>query len=54
MVFLFLRMQQKLVKKDLKKLIGSDLVIEQAYDALSQFNWNEQELLAYDQEIKTY
>lgn len=48
----FFKNAAKTSEEDLKKLIGSDLVIEQAYDALSQFNWNEQELLAYDQEIK--
>ena len=39
-------------EEDLEKLIGSDLVIKQAYDALSQFNWSEPELIAYDEEIK--
>jgi predicted transposase/invertase (TIGR01784 family) len=37
---------------DLKKLIGSDLVIERAYDILNQFNWSEPELIAYEKEIK--
>lgn len=37
---------------DLKQLIGSDLVIQQAYDALNQYNWSEKELIAYEQEIK--
>lgn len=39
-------------EEDLQRLIGSDLVIQQAYEALNQFNWNEQELIAYEQEIK--
>jgi predicted transposase/invertase (TIGR01784 family) len=39
-------------EEDLDKLIGSDLVIKRAYDALTQFNWNEAELLAYEREIK--
>jgi len=39
-------------EQDLQKLIGPDLVIQQAYEALNQFNWNEQELIAYEQEIK--
>lgn len=39
-------------EEDLKKLIGSDLVINQAYEALNQFNWSEQELIAYEQELK--
>ena len=33
-------------------IIGSDLIIEKAYNALNQFNWSEPELLAYDEEIK--
>lgn len=39
-------------EEDLQRFIGSDLVIQQAYEALNQFNWNEQELIAYEQEIK--
>jgi len=39
-------------EEDLKNLIGSDLVINQAYEALNQFNWTEQELIAYEQELK--
>jgi predicted transposase/invertase (TIGR01784 family) len=37
---------------DLEKLIGSDLVIKKAYEAINQFNWNEKQLLAYDEELK--
>ena len=37
---------------DLLKLIGSDLVIERAYQELNQFNWTEEELLFYEQETK--
>jgi predicted transposase/invertase (TIGR01784 family) len=48
----FFKNAAKTSEEDLKRLIGSDLVIEQAYDALSQFNWSEKELVAYDQEIK--
>ena len=39
-------------EEDLKKLIGSDLVIERAYDVLNQFNWSEPDLIAYEGEIK--
>ena len=39
-------------EEDLQKLIGSDLVIQRAYDELKQFNWTESELIAYEQEIK--
>jgi predicted transposase/invertase (TIGR01784 family) len=48
----FFKNAAKTSEEDLEKLIGSDLVIKQAYDALSQFNWSEPELIAYDQEIK--
>lgn len=37
---------------DLQKIIGSDLVVGRAYEALNQFNWNEEELFAYEQELK--
>ena len=36
----------------MRKLIGSDLVIERAYEELNQFNWTEEELLIYEQETK--
>jgi len=48
----FFKYAAKTSEEDLEKLIGSDLVIKQAYDALSQFNWSEPELIAYDEEIK--
>jgi len=37
---------------DLRKIIGSDTVIERAYEELNQFNWTEEELFTYEQEIK--
>lgn len=37
---------------DLRKIIGSDLVMERVYEELNQFNWTEEELLAYEQETK--
>lgn len=37
---------------DLRKLIGSDNVIERAYEELNQFNWTEEELFIYEQETK--
>ena len=36
----------------MRKLIGSDNVIERAYEELNQFNWTEDELLTYEQETK--
>ncbi len=37
---------------DLLRIIGSDQVIERAYEELNQFNWTEEELLTYEQETK--
>lgn len=37
---------------ELQKIIGSDEVIKKAYEELNQFNWTEEELLTYEQEIK--
>ncbi len=48
----FFKYAKKTNKEDLEKIIGSDLVIKQAYEALDQFNWDEQELIAYEQEKK--
>lgn len=36
----------------LDKFIGSDSVIERAYEELNQFNWTEEELFTYEQELK--
>ena len=36
----------------MKRIIGSDPVIERAYDELSRFNWTDDELLIYEQESK--
>lgn len=48
----FLKYAEETTKEDLKKIIGSDFVIERAYEALDQFNWTESELIAYEQETK--
>ena len=38
---------------DLDKLIANgDVIIKDAYTALDRFNWTEQELMAYEQELK--
>ncbi|KJV54287.1 PD-(D/E)XK nuclease transposase family protein [Orientia tsutsugamushi str. Gilliam] len=34
------------------KIIGEDLIIKRAYEALDQFNWSEDELITYEQELK--
>ena len=48
----FFKYALKTKEQDLKDIIGSDLVIERAYEALNQFNWSENDLLAYEKEIK--
>ncbi len=48
----FFKYAHETSESDLKKIIGSDIVIEQAYEALNQFNWTEEELLSYEQELK--
>lgn len=48
----FFKYASNTTEADLDKLIGSDLVIKTAYEALNQFNWSETELIAYEQEIK--
>lgn len=37
----------------LDKLIGDDLILKQAYHALDQFYWTEEELNTYEQELKS-
>ena len=39
-------------ESELEKIVGSDLVIKNAYEALNRFNWTEEELRSYDQEEK--
>jgi predicted transposase/invertase (TIGR01784 family) len=48
----FFKYADETSEADLEKLIGSDLVIKTAYEALNQFNWSESELIAYEQETK--
>ena len=48
----FFKYAHKTSEADLHKIIGSDQVIQRAYDELNQFNWTEEELLTYDQETK--
>jgi predicted transposase/invertase (TIGR01784 family) len=48
----FFKNADKTSEADLRKLIGSDNVIERAYEELNQFNWTEDELLTYEQETK--
>ncbi|MFJ5423142.1 Rpn family recombination-promoting nuclease/putative transposase [Wolbachia endosymbiont of Drosophila barbarae] len=39
-------------EEDLKKIIGSDVIIGRAYGELNQYNWSKEERLAYDQAKK--
>lgn len=48
----FFKYASETSEADMKKIVEGDDVIEYAYEALNQFNWNEQELLSYEQEIK--
>lgn len=48
----FFKYADKTSEADMEKIVGSDLVIKKAYEALNQFNWTEKELIAYEEEIK--
>ena len=48
----FFKYAKKTTKEELERIIGSDMVIKRAYEALDQFNWGEKELIAYEQEKK--
>ena len=45
----FFKYAEKTSPEDLEKIIGKDLVIQEAYTALERFSWSEEELLSYDQ-----
>jgi predicted transposase/invertase (TIGR01784 family) len=48
----FFKHAEETGEEDLKKLIGSDLIIQKAYTALDRFFWNEEELRTYEQAEK--
>jgi predicted transposase/invertase (TIGR01784 family) len=48
----FFKHGEETSEDDLQKLIGSDQIIERAYDELNRFSWDEQELLTYEQAEK--
>ena len=48
----FFKYAAKTEKEDLEKIIKGANVIARAYEALDQFNWTEEELMAYEQEQK--
>ncbi len=39
-------------EEDLKKVVGSDVIIGKAYNELNQYNWSEEERFTYDQDKK--
>ena len=45
----FFKYAEKTSPEDLEKIIGKDLVLQEAYTALERFSWSEEELLSYDQ-----
>ena len=48
----FFKYGEEIKLADLDQLVGSDNVIKKAYNALDQASWNEEELFAYDEELK--
>jgi predicted transposase/invertase (TIGR01784 family) len=48
----FFRYAEETNEKDLAKLIGTDIVIQRAYEELNRFAWTEIELNTYEQEEK--
>lgn len=48
----FFKHAEETSEEDLKRIIGCDSIIERAYNELNRFNWNEKELLIYEQAEK--
>lgn len=48
----FFKHAEETSEQDLHKLIGSDHIIERAYQELDRFSWNEEELRTYEQSEK--
>jgi len=48
----FFKHAKATTEEDWQKLIGSDIIMKHAYEALYSFNWSESELLAYEAEMK--
>ncbi|WCR53288.1 MAG: hypothetical protein PG981_000310 [Wolbachia endosymbiont of Ctenocephalides orientis wCori] len=48
----FFKYAEETSEEDLKKIIGSDIIIGRAYSELNQFNWTKEERFAYDQAKK--
>jgi predicted transposase/invertase (TIGR01784 family) len=48
----FLKHAETTSEADLEKMIGSDEIIERAYEELNRFSWNKKELLTYERAEK--
>lgn len=48
----FFKYASNTTEKDVEKFAGADTVIKTAYEVVNQFNWNEKELIAYEDEVK--
>jgi len=48
----FFKHAKETTKEDLQKIIGNDMIMQQAYEQLDHFYWDEEELLAYEAAIK--
>lgn len=48
----FFKYADETTEEEVERIIGRDEVIKEAYEAINQFNWSEQELLAYEEDLK--
>ena len=48
----FFKFAEETKESDLKKIIGSDIILRKAFEELNRFSWNETELFTYDQAEK--
>ena len=48
----FFKHAQAINKEDLAKIIGNENILQKAYEELDRFNWDEEELQAYEAVIK--
>jgi predicted transposase/invertase (TIGR01784 family) len=49
----FFKHAQETRESDVEKIMGQDIVIGEAYEALNQFGWSEVELFTYEQDEKS-
>ncbi|WP_265036746.1 Rpn family recombination-promoting nuclease/putative transposase [Wolbachia endosymbiont (group A) of Anomoia purmunda] len=48
----FFKYASETSEEDLKKVVGSDVIIGKAYNELNRYNWSEEERFTYDQDKK--